>query len=127
MTTMNPSQVLSNKKAAADLSSNRYRVIKLSTAADTLEAVAASTDIPFAVQLNKPVTNEAVEYAPIGSGGEVCIELGAVLGIDDIVSIDASGKAAADTTGNYRIGQLTKGGNTGDVGRVMLNTMVPKA
>lgn len=126
MTTENPNQVLS-KPAAADLSSNRYRAIKLSTAADTVIAIAASTDIPVGIQRNKPVTSEACEYAVLGSGGEACIELGAVLGIDDIVSIDASGRAAADTSGNYRLGQLTKGGNTGDVGRVLLNPMVPKA
>lgn len=128
MTSENPNiGVIITKKAAADLSSSRWRAVKLSTGADTVAACTASTDPIFGILRNKPETNDESEILLISGGGESRIELGATLSPDDFVSIDSVGRAAADTSGNYRLGQLTKGGASGEIGRVILNPAVPKA
>ena len=115
-----------SKEAAVDLSSSRYRAVVL-TNADKVTAVTASTDKPFGIIQNIPVTGEMGEVVPIGPGGSTLIELSEVLAAGASISIDASGKGAASTSGNYDLGILETGGNTGDLGKVLLNNLVVKA
>lgn len=125
MTDQNLGKVVS-KVAAADLSSNQYRIQKLDSDGK-LADVAASTDVPYGVLQNTPVTNEAASVAVVGGGGSAKLELGEVVDEAALVSFDADGKAVAAAAGSYTIGICETGGNTGDLGKVLLNNLIIKA
>lgn len=114
------------KKAAADLSSSQYLVGKLDTDGNITD-VAASTDVPFGIIQNKPVTNEATRVVPIGPGGSSKIKLGEVIDEGALISFSATGTAVAAASGSYTIGLMETGGNTGDNGKVLLNNLIIKA
>lgn len=114
-----------SKVAAADLSDNQYRVQKLDSDGK-LADVTASTDVPYGILQNTPVTNEAASVATIGSGSSK-MALGEVVDEGDLVSFDADGKACAAAAGSYTLGICETGGNTGDVGKVLLNNLIVKA
>lgn len=119
-------QLLISKKAAADLSGYQYRIISQDSDGK-IEAVSASTEHPFGVLQNTPVTNEAGSVAPTGQGGITKIELGVTLATDAEISFDADGKAAPAIAGKYTVGVLTKGGAAGELGEALLSPASIKA
>lgn len=116
-----------SKEAAEDLSSAQYFVVSQDSDG-LIEAVSASTEHPFGVLQNEPVTGEAGNVAPIGQGGITKIKIGvATLATDAEVSMDATGRAAPAISGKYTIGILTKGGAAGELGELLLSNPTLKA
>jgi hypothetical protein len=98
--------------AAASLTSNQYQGVKL-TASRTVNLVAASTDIPYGILMNKPQSGQACEVCIAGIGK---VQVGAALAADTEVMFNGSAVAVAATTGNRVIGLLLEASNaSGDV------------
>jgi hypothetical protein len=104
-------------EAAANLSTNQYRFVKV-TAAQTCNAIAATTDSPVGVQANKP--SAAPQATEIWVTGIAKVEVGvAGLNAGDHVAIDSVGRGVTATTGQaYGIALAT--GVSGDVVSVLL-------
>ena len=115
-----------SKEAAEDLSSTKYKVISQDSDGK-IEAVAASTDHPFGILQNSPVTGEAASIAPVGCGGISKLEAGVTIATDAEVSFDADGNAAPALAGKYNIGICTKGGADGELIEVLLTPAIVKA
>lgn len=81
-------------KAGADLSATQYRFVKLS-AADTVVAAAATSDLPVGVQQDKNTSGNEVNVMMIGRS---FVEAGAAISVGALVGSNASGKAVAKTT-----------------------------
>ena len=93
-------------KAGADLSSSQYLFVKLS-AVNTVIACAATTDIPFGVLQNAPVSGAAAVVCVIGLTkvqGDVNLAFG------DVITTSADGQAAVAVAGTdttrYAVGQV---------------------
>ena len=108
------------------MSSYKYNAVKLDSNGK-VAVITASTDLPYGILQNDPVTDEVAEVAPINGGGSSYIVLNATLASAALVSISASGRAAADTAGNYNIGQLESGGAIDELGVIRLGNITVKA
>lgn len=104
-TTTNPTFI--TMKAAADLSSYQYHIIKLSGAAETVTYISASTDQMLGVLYNDP--DAAGEAACVAVAGEVKVAASATSAIDEgtglsieLADVTHAGKAYPVTEGSTR-------------------------
>ena len=116
-----------SRVADADLSYYSWRAVKQSATAGQCSAFAASTDIPLGILQDGDVTGEPVGIVPIGSGGSSQIELAEVIAGGALAAADADGCAVAAAAGSYTLGLMEVGGNTGDLGQILLNNLIVKA
>ncbi len=121
-----PAPNIVSKTAAADLSTYRYNAVKYDTAGKVV-AISASTDLPAGILQNIPVTNEAAEIAPINGGGSSYVVSNETIAGAALTSISATGRAAAETAGNYNIGQVEDGGAIDELIVVRLGNITVKA
>lgn len=106
-------------KAAADLSAAQYHFLRYS-AADTVNVASNAVDEAMAgVLINKPdAVNRA---ASVAVRGEVKITAGGALTVNDLITTNGSGRAAAATSGDYIMGRvLETAGADGDIVRMRL-------
>jgi len=120
----NPALV--SKIAVADLTDYSYQAVKQDSAGK-IAACTASTDRPFGILQEGGVTNQSLQVAPINGGGRSRIVLSTTLATGAAVSIDATGQAAAEASGNYTIGELEQGGAVGETGVISLGFITVKA
>ncbi len=106
-------------KAAADLSGKQYHFLRYS-AADTVNQSSLSSAEDFAgVLQNKP--NAANRAATVIVGGETKITAGGALTVNDLVTTNGSGRAAAAASGDMVMGRvLETAGADGDRVRMLL-------
>lgn len=108
----NPS-ILITLEAAADLSASQFRGVKV-TAAQTCNAVSASTDRAIGVLQNKP--SAAGRAATIVTEGITKAEAGAAIAAGAVVMFNASGKVITATATNLGHGfALQAAGADGDL------------
>lgn len=106
--------------AGADLSANQYRFVKPGATEMQVVAIAAATDKPIAVQLDKP--NAAGKPVETVSLGVVPVEAGAAVSVGAEVQTDASGRAITLTTGGIGVGRaLSAASGAGERIAVALN------
>ena len=76
--------------AAADLSALQYRVVKL-TAADTMNVVAAATDVPLGILLDVPTSGDVGMVRLLGWCDAYAKGQSTNIAVNDPVGSDASG------------------------------------
>ena len=112
--------------AGADLSAKQYYLVKLS-AADTVVACAAVTDIPIGVLQNAPTSGQTADVMLMGVSK---VNSDAALSVGNMIGCAADGQAAAyaagtDTT-KYIIGQvLGASGAAGGYATAAINCLNP--
>jgi hypothetical protein len=112
---------------AADLSSYQYHGVKLNGTDRTVAVIAAITDIPCGVLLNKPdASGREAEVMVVGLAPVVLEE---TLTSGQLISFNANGhailaEAGTDTT-VYPAGQITIGGASGETGEALINCAAP--
>ena len=121
-----PAPMKVSKVAAADLSAKQYYAVKLDSAGKVTTCT-ATTDVPFGILQNAPVTNEAASIAPVNGGGSSYVYLSGTIASAALVTIDANGAASADAATNYNIGQIEAGGAVGELGVIRLGNITVKA
>lgn len=109
--------------AAADLSTQQFRAVKM-TAALTVGAIAAVTDVPVGVLQNNP--NAAGQAAEVMTSGITRMVAGAAIAVPSSLTIDATGRAVTATLGTdttkHIIGQpLEAAAAAGDIIAVLIN------
>lgn len=106
-------------KAAADISGAQYHFMRY-TAGDTVNISSLATAEDYAgVLLNKP--DAANRAATVAVAGETKITAGGALTVNDLVTTNGSGRAAAATSGDFVMGRvLETAGANGDVVRMLL-------
>lgn len=112
-------KVLRSMVAGEDLScsdTTAYEPVKLDSSGNVVQC-SGTTDVPFGILQNNPVTNEPASVAVSG----LCkITLGATLSADDVVGCGLSGAVIGIASTAYPLGQLQKGGASGEVGTINL-------
>ncbi len=121
-----PAPLKVSKTAAGDLLLKQYYAVKLNTSGQVV-ACTASTDLPYGILQNTPVTDEVASIAPINGGGSSYIYLSGTLATAALVAISTTGAAAADAATGYNIGQLEAGGAVGEAGVIRLGNITVKA
>lgn len=106
-----------NWAAGADLSSDQYKLVKISGATVVLTDIAGEAAI--GVLQNDPVSGDA---AGVAIGGVTKIQLGATLAAGAKFSASAAGLAIAPTTGYQILGTIVEGGVSGEVGSAVFDT-----
>lgn len=102
-------------KAAADLSSSQYHIVK-QTSAGVVNLASAATDVITGVLQNKPKSGENAEVCMRNGGGTGKVKLGGNVAIGSFLTADASGHAVATTTGGNEVfGRAIEAGVSGDV------------
>jgi len=100
--TFGPEPTKVTKKAAADLSALRYRLMKYS-AADTVNKATAASDTPCGILTNKPdaAGKEAVVWL-IADGGQCLLEVDGTtpIAVGDNLTSDSVGRGIKTTTDN---------------------------
>lgn len=86
--------------AAADLSSDKYKVVKLATNAEEVELAGAGEGL--GILMNSPKEGETAEVAMLGGGSQV--HSGAAYAKGAELAADASGKLVAASSGNIVLG-----------------------
>jgi hypothetical protein len=115
--------------AAGDLSASQFKAVKIS-AALTVAAVAAVTDIPIGVLQNNP--SAAGQAAEVMTTGISRMVAGAAITVPNSLTVDATGRAVAavlgtDTT-KHVIGQaIEPAAAAGDIIAVLLNVTPNRA
>lgn len=106
-------------KAAADLSAQQYHFVRYS-AADTVNVASNAADEAMAgVLQNKP--DAANRAATVAKMGETKITAGGALTVNDLITTNGSGRAAAAASGDHIMGRvLETAGADGDVVRMWL-------
>lgn len=119
--------IMISLQAAADLSANQFRFVKLD-ANGQVAAIAAVTDIPIGVQQDKPAAQgRACNVMLFGVSKVVG---GANLAKADQVGVDSQGRAVAyvagtDTT-KYKVGQVLEDNSAaGGLATVLFSCMTP--
>ena len=111
-------------KAGANLSSNRYRFVKYDATADQVVAMAAVTDQPAGVQLDKP--DAAGKLIDVAATGIEMVEAGAAVSYGALVQSDASGRAITAASTGYVAGRaLAAASGAGERIPVLLNCVNP--
>lgn len=105
---------------ATDMTDKRYTFVKLNTSGKIVTATAGSAAIGVLYEPNK-----VDEPAQVVAQGYAFVKLGAALQPGTPVMSDDNGYAVAHTVAtapayNYVLGILVVGGNTGDIGTVLL-------
>jgi hypothetical protein len=109
--------------AGADLSANQYRFVKAGSAEGEVVAIAAATDRPVGVQLDKPTASKTVD---VGSFEITEVIAGAAVALDAEVQTDAQGRAITAVATGYVVGRaLTAASDAGDRISVALNCFNP--
>lgn len=112
--------------AGADLSSNQFYFVKLS-AAKTVVACSAVTDVPIGVLQNAPASGEAAEVCAVGMtkvSADAAISAGAVIG----TSADGQAETKAlgtDTTEHFAGQAITAASAAGDIITAVVNCINP--
>lgn len=116
MATQNP--VTHSFKAAADLSAKQYYFVEV-TAAQTVNACGATTDLAIGVLQNDP--DEAGKPATVAIGGTTKVVAGAAITAGAKVAPTAAGKAQTAATGQFPRGvALDAADADGDVIEILL-------
>lgn len=97
--------------AAADLSAQQYRFVRL-VGARQVNVVAATGQRPFGVLQNKPELNQA---CTIGVGGVSKVEAGAAIAPGDAVTVDGTGRAVVAAGGARAFGEAIEGASAAGV------------
>ena len=84
-------------KAAADLTTKQFYLVKL-TAADTIGLTAAVTDITMGVLQNKPNTAQAAQVRIFGISKAVSDGSGTAIAVGDKLATSTAGKVVKTTT-----------------------------
>ena len=104
--------------AASDLSTKQYHFVKLSSSTE-VDAIAASTDAPIGVLLNKPGAGEAAEVALFGI---VKVKAHGVLAAGNIIGTTSAGKAEAGPGATQFVcGQAIEASAANDIVTMFLN------
>lgn len=102
-------------KAAADLSSLRFRAVYVDGSGNAIQQQVSGSYILGILQ-NKPTANQAAEIAMWSSGGVTKWTAGAAVPAGTIVTVDTSGRCIAWVTGASKLGYaLTAAGAASDV------------
>lgn len=110
--------------AGADLSSNQFRFVKAGATEGQVVAIAAATDIPIALQLDKP--NAAAKPGEFVQFGIYEIEAGAAVSYGDRIQTDAQGRAITAVATGYPVGRaLQAAANAGERIACFINTIAP--
>ena len=96
--------------AGADLSGNKYHVVKFGT--NDEEVILAGAGEGFGILMNSPKAGETAEVAMIGGGAQV--HSGAAFGRGVELASNASGKLVAAAAGNRVIGLSIKAASAAD-------------
>ena len=104
--------------AAADFSALQYRFI-VSDANGEAAIATSAADIVDGVTQDNPLAGSA---ASIMTSGVSKITLGATLTAGNLVNSDATGRAAAATTGEQVAGRLLVGGAVNEIGTILLKS-----
>lgn len=105
-------------EAAADLSSKRYHIMRLSGRLQTNQASDATGSSVFGVLQNAPKQGEAATLAYRGMSKVVA---GGAISVNAIVTTNGSGRAAAVASGQMAVGRaLEASGADGDQISVLL-------
>lgn len=86
-----------NMKANSDLSAKQFFLVK-QTAADTVDLVAANTDVCFGVLVNAPKANQAASVCTDGVSKVVSDGSGTSIAAGDRLAADSSGRVVKNTT-----------------------------
>lgn len=103
-------------KAAADLRTKQYTLVKLG-AGNTINVATAATDKAF-VLLDKPNINQ---YGTFALAGVTKVVAGGTIVAGGAVTSNGSGQAVAATTGNAVIGQALEDAVVGDLVSIVVN------
>ena len=107
--------------AGADLSSSQYMFVKF-TAANSVIACTAITDVPCGVLQNNPVSGGAANVC-IGGASKVAVH--ATLAAGDVIGVHSNSKAlpivAGTDTTQYVLGQATEVGASGGISTITVN------
>lgn len=116
---------ISGALAGADISGSRNRFVKEGATADQHVAIAAATDIPSGVLLDKP--NAAGKPADIACFGEVVmVEAGAAVAYGALIQTDASGRAITAVATGYVVGRARAAASgAGELIPCHINTVNP--
>lgn len=112
--------------AGADLSSDQYKYVKLSTT-DTVILCAAATDVPVGILQNAPTSGQE---ATIMVTGISKVNSDAALSIGNLIGTSADGQADAKTAGTdttqYVVGVvLEASGAAGELATATVNCLNP--
>lgn len=112
--------------AGADLSAKQYYFVKLS-AADTVVACAAATDVPVGVLQNAPTSGQT---ADVMLAGVSKVNSDAALSVGNLIGTAADGQADAKTPGTdtteYVVGRvILASGAAGGYATAMINCLNP--
>lgn len=86
-----------NMKANSDLSTKQFFLVK-QTAADTVDLMAANTDLCFGVLVNAPKASQAASVQTDGVAKVVSDGSGTAIAVGDRLASDASGRVVKNTT-----------------------------
>ncbi len=118
--------------AEEDLSNDQFRIMVL-TSTGTVRRPDAATDIPIGVlQTAPPAAGLPAVVRLISGGGISKVQLGGTVASGatvqcEYVSATDAGKAIANVTTGYCVGQLVQGGVEDDLASVALGSYLPKA
>lgn len=102
-------------KAAADLSSSQYFIVKQDSNGDVVLA-AAATDKLLGVLENKPTSGGNASVRLVNSAGTAKVKAGGTIAIGDLITADSAGKAVATTTAaDNLLGRAIKGGAANEI------------
>lgn len=109
-------------ESAADLSTKRYYIVKM-TSAGKVNLAASATDVSIGVLQNKPKAGEAAEVFMRNSAGTGKVILGGTVTLGAALTSNASGKAIATTTaGDQILGYALEAGSADDIIEFMPTT-----
>lgn len=120
MTTQGPYESIPGLLATGDLSSQQYKIVKLSTAtAGSVKVSAAATDDSIGVLQNDPVNGQP---AVVATGGVTKVLAEASVTIGAWVASSTTGRAKVTTTANDNVVgmALDASSSAGDLIRVLL-------
>jgi hypothetical protein len=103
-------------KAAADLSTKQYTLVKLG-AGNTINVASAATDAAF-VLIDKPKSGQ---YGTLALAGITKVVAGGSITAGQKLASNASGQAAVAATGNAVIGQALEDAVAGDLVTIVVN------
>jgi hypothetical protein len=104
-----------------DMSSSQFLFVKMTSTDRTVDVCSAATDIVLGILQDEPTTGQA---AGVRVYGHSKVVLGEVVAAGALVGTSTEGKAITITAGSsttaYIAGQCVVGGNTGEVGEIIL-------
>ena len=107
----------SSFKAATSLAAKQFYFVEI-TAADTVDACNAATDLPVGVVTNAPAAGETCE---IVSSGIAKVKLGGTVAVNEWVGTHTDGTGVKKSTDkDYAMGRALAGGDAGDIIPVFL-------